>query len=224
MLDGGIIEVKRSQQVIQFFSNSAAVPWYQAGGAPVPFAAYQPIGAASLAASYLRIAGTGGNANLDPAVVGVGVAPTFAAATGWALNGSSQFLDTGFVPATNVYSFVVRYAAAAGGQILSCYTSGSRNVQITSTSFSYPNTSASVLASGVKGLTPVEGYHDGVARSLTFTGWTSTNARSLYIGARNNIGTADGFFGGTIAALAIYSGTLTTPQMLAISTAMANLA
>ena len=66
-------------------------------------AAYQPKGAADLAASYVNLI-TPGTYNAAP-----GTAPTFDAATGWTFNGSTQYLTTGVVPASG-YSMLVRVA------------------------------------------------------------------------------------------------------------------
>jgi hypothetical protein len=53
------------------------VPWYLAGGAPAPLVAWQPIGAASQAASYAPVVGS-----LAASAVG---APGWSAAAGWEL-------------------------------------------------------------------------------------------------------------------------------------------
>lgn len=66
-------------------------PWYLAGGVALAnaVAVYQPIGAASLAASYVNLANPG---TYDAAP---GVAPTWAGASGWVFNGTSQYLRVG---------------------------------------------------------------------------------------------------------------------------------
>jgi hypothetical protein len=75
--------------------------WYRAGGSPQPVAAYQPIGAASLAASYVNLANPGVN---DAAP---GVAPTWASGTGWTGDGLTTRLDSGVV-ATTTTTMIVR--------------------------------------------------------------------------------------------------------------------
>jgi len=55
----------------------AAVPWYLAGGAPAPLVAWQPIGAASQAASYTPVVGA-----IAASAVG---SPSWSAAGGWYL-------------------------------------------------------------------------------------------------------------------------------------------
>ena len=85
---------------------AAVVPWYLSGGilAANCIAAYQPKGAASLAASYVNLANPG---TYDAAPV---VAPTWDAVNGWVGDGT-QYLNTGVVPAAN-YSMFVRFSGA----------------------------------------------------------------------------------------------------------------
>ena len=74
-------------------SGAVTYPWYRGQTGTIPLAnvlfAYQPKGAASLAASYSNLANPGTN---DAAP---GVAPTFNATTGWTFNGTTQYLTTG---------------------------------------------------------------------------------------------------------------------------------
>lgn len=195
-------------------------PWYLSGGvAPAAcIAVYKPVGAASYAASKVNLINPGTYNAVDGTAY-----PTWDATNGWTfVSANSQYLDTTIVPATNIYSIGVRFSASSNTHLCSAYTAASRNIQITRDSFNYPNGQTGSLASGVKFLTPVDGYHNGAALGLSFTGWTSTNTRSFFVGARN-IGTPDGYLQGTIKALVIYNTTLTPAQVLAISTAMAAL-
>ncbi len=66
-------------------------------------AAYQPIGAASLAASYINLANPG-TYNAAP-----GVAPTLGAG-GWRFDGSTQRLRTGIAPNNNNWSAIIRFS------------------------------------------------------------------------------------------------------------------
>ena len=97
---------------------AAAVPWYLAGGAPAPIAAYQPKGAASLAASYVNLANPG---TYDAAP---GVAPTHASATGWTFNGNTQYLTTNVATSGSAWSIVLRYAHLLGVDRGICGTYG----------------------------------------------------------------------------------------------------
>lgn len=81
-------------------ATESPLTWWNLGGSIADadiLCAWQPKGAASLSASYQRIAGTGGYANIDPAVVG-GIAPGFDTNYGWMWNGSA-YLKAGFTTA-----------------------------------------------------------------------------------------------------------------------------
>jgi len=86
---------------------SPVAPWYRAGGAPMPVAAYQPLGASSLTASYVNVA------NPDAYNAAPGIAPAWAAATGWTVANAPNWLNTGVVPAAG-YSWIVRLANFSG--------------------------------------------------------------------------------------------------------------
>lgn len=96
--------------VITPMSAAAVTGWWLSGGISAADVAgvWQAKGAASLAASYLRLAGDQGYANIDPAVVG-GVAPTWNAATGWIGNGIDSNLRTGIVPSQS-WSVICRFS------------------------------------------------------------------------------------------------------------------
>lgn len=213
--------------------------WWEAGGASGAVAVYQPIGAASLAASYSNLCNPG---TYDAAP---GTAPTFNAATGWTFNGTTQHLVTGVVAAAG-WSAVVRYANAAGGaaQLLMGagnatdralivgprYTGDGRtNELIMGNGNLYYATSGagSGQASGVVAITGESVlYHDGAAVPMTF--WAARNyetTNDLYIGAVNYagaFGTAS-HYGGDIQAVAIYNNTLDAAEVAAVSAAMAAL-
>lgn len=212
-------------------SGAAAVPWYLAGGVALAnvVAAYQPIGAASLAASYSNLANPGTN---DAAP---GVAPTWASATGWTFNGSTQYLTSGIAPASG-YSVVIRIS---GGP-----TSGNNQYALASydgtgnTYFRiilrdagrciYNNGNTTLVdteaaqAAGVWGMTPTDAYRDGTSQG-SLGGWSGTNTRPIYIGARNLAGTADAFTAFNCLAYALYNTALTGAQVAAITTAAAAL-
>lgn len=94
--------------------TTAGTPWWLAGGVSAANAivAYQPIGAANLAGSYINLANAGTH-NAAP-----GVAPTFDASTGWTFNGT-QYLTTTITP-NDSPSIIIRYSnsLAFGGPIL----------------------------------------------------------------------------------------------------------
>src|SRR3989344_5141970 len=87
-------------------ANPVQSTWATSGGAPTPVAAYQPIGSASLTASYANLANPG------TYTAAVGVAPTFAASTGWTFaSASSQYLTTGIIHDAG-WSIIARWSGA----------------------------------------------------------------------------------------------------------------
>ena len=212
-------------------SARAVAPWWLAGGAPEPVAVYQPIGAASLAASYVNLANPG---TFDAAP---GVAPTWASGTGWEFDGTTQYLMTGVVHAQG-WLMIARitpqgwplnqYAAGARSSTstrleLGIGFSVSRNVFIVS------HGGALVTGSGTNGTNYVlaatqgAGYIDGVTVGSPGA-WDGTNTRAIAIGATNNDGTISNWWNGTVQAVAIYaSSTDHAVWVPAVSAAMAAL-
>jgi len=107
--------VSKDETIDELFGyGDAAVDWWLTGGIPSAncLAAYQPKGAASLAASYSNLANPG---TYDAAP---GTAPTWAAGTGWVFNGSTQYLTTGLTPLEDWSIFVQFTNATNDGYIL----------------------------------------------------------------------------------------------------------
>lgn len=189
---------------------SAAASWWLSGGISAAncVAAYQPKGAASLAASYINLANSGTN-NAAPVV-----APTWNATDGWVGNGTTQYLTTGVIPGAT-YSMIVRYSNATGdGCALGCYgggnnrfwmypgNAGTRYYGYGSVSTTSPVTGTTT--SGVQALTPTKGWHNGVA-DYTFSPTWGATTRDIYILVRNNNGSTVNFLPGYIQACAIYN-------------------
>ncbi len=211
-------------------SAGVALPWYRAGGAPEPYAAWLPKGAASLAASYLRIAGSGGYANLDPAVVGVGVAPEFDAATGW-LWANTRYLDTGIIPAASTWTYLVRFS---GERNINAALFGIRQtrdlycIPVTGTQRAYRHYTSTAVAptgtvnAGVMGFADRICYLNGAADG-TLGAALNAFTISIFLGRANN------GLGGTLAcagymqAFVAWNTTLDGTQMAAVSAAMAAL-
>lgn len=209
--------------------GAAAAQWWLAGGVSAAncVAAYQPIGAASLAASYTNLANPG-TYNAAP-----GVAPTFAAAMGWTFNGT-QYLNSGVVPGSG-YSMLVRFSGAPTGSGNVRYMCGVYNGNgfmlaptLTGTARRYwygngLNTPTGQYASGVMGLAGPQGYYNGAADVATGGTWVA-QTRSIHIsGYQNTAGANDSPFVGNIQAIAIYNTTVSAAQVAAISSAMAAL-
>lgn len=200
----------------------AAADWWQVAGQTC-VAAYQPIGAASLAASYVNLANPG---TYDAAP---GVAPTLAAG-GWQFNGFTQYLTTGIVPAAG-WSAIVRIS---GGAAVSCIAFGMSEgvgkafyiAPYTSVGVNYYNGNGALktpdATEGIFALAPGAGYRNG-SQDVTFSGWTGSVTREIVIGAVRSASIAD-FFPGTIAAIAIYSTALSAADVAALTTRMQALA
>lgn len=85
-------------------------PWWLAGGIPADkvIAAYQPVGAQSLAASYLNLAKPG-----TYTIKKYGDDIAFSPVTGWQfVKANTDYLLTGIVPVLSQYSYLVRYSDA----------------------------------------------------------------------------------------------------------------
>jgi hypothetical protein len=201
----------------------AAASWWLSGGISSANAigVYQPIGAASLVASYTNLANPGVN---DAAP---GVAPTWASGTGWTFNGSTQFLNTGIAP-QNGWSMIVRWAIAARdstnrGIVGSRETASNRFGIATPWStnqvfYQYASTTRTPVRSvlsGVDAITPEAYYGDGVGTTWTPSG--TFTAGAVQIGLVSNTGT---HFLGDIQAVAIYDTTLTSDQVASVTTAL----
>lgn len=207
--------------------GAAVIPWYRAGGAPAPIAAYQPKGAVDLAASYINLANPG-TYNAAP-----GTAPTFDAATGWTFNGSTQYLTTGITPpATATWSLLIRFSGTpASGLLLGCNAAGGNPSYYIAPNdgagkVDYRNSAllgspkAPALAAGVLVMAGTKAYRNGIDEGVTLGSGAGT-AVALYLACRNNNGTPQLFCACNIQAVAIYDTTLTAPQVAAVSAAMA---
>jgi len=221
---------------IEITSPSAAavaIQWYLSGGIAAAncIAAYTPKGAASLAASYDNNAAPGNGLADGTYDAAPGVAPTWGAATGWTFNGSTQYLDSGVVP-TNSYSMLVRFSNATLAQDrIICGMRESSNASsfafwvYSGGSGYFANSNLLTFtpaASGVLGMAAKEAYLDGASEGTIPAGSFSFSG-SCYIGGAYTSGGPSWYYQGNIQAFAIYDTTLTAPQVLAVSNAMAAL-
>jgi hypothetical protein len=211
----------------------AAASWWLSGGISPANAigVYQPIGAASLAASYTNLANPG---TYDAAP---GVAPTFNAATGWGFNGT-EYLTTGVQPIQNqIWTMIIRAAdvdsgaanrSAAGAvwnstaQFRMAFDYNASFNRVLYSSNASLSTSPR-LPSGVLAIAGRQAYRNGLPDGGLLTEQSGTQTVSLFIGGISNAGTPNEFFIGNIQAVAIYDTTLTGAQVLAVSNAMASL-
>ncbi len=211
-------------KIITRRAQLAAGWWVVAGKTCV--AAYQPKGAASLAASYVNLVTPGTYDCTVPTA-----APTLDA-NGWIFNGSSQFLTTGIAPNGN-YSMLVCFSdGATTGDHCICGTyptttsDGFSLWQITAGKSYYCNSqllaSANYITSGVLGLAGKAAYKNGTADGTIGAG-AIVGSNAIFVGKNNNGFATSYWFAGKVQALVIYSDTLTAGQMATVSAAMAAL-
>jgi len=191
-----------------------------------PVVAYQPVGSASLADSYVNLANPG---TYDAAL---GVAPTWDVVNGWIFNGSSQYLNTGFLPDINT-TIIIKYSnltdTVVAQSIAGAYVnSASRSYMVCYPTYTrynfndkFENHSVAAITSGVRAINKDGGFYNGT-KVVTFTGAAAQTAETpiVYIGAYNKAGSADDFAGVYVQSFGIYAQALTTAQILSISNAM----
>lgn len=200
---------------------AAAVPWWLAGGAPMPIAVYQPKGAADLAASYVNLVQPG-TYNAAP-----GVAPIFDAATGWQGTGT-QFLLTGITGVSGM-SWLIRFSNVAVDGAL--FGGGSTNTHV----MAYPRYSdgkryydnggeigySGALTSGVMAAAGNQAYKDGIAESGTIPPWSGTGTTLLIGGVY--LGANYPHTGYTIQAFAIWNTSIDHATWMPVVSAAAAL-
>lgn len=198
--------------------------WWLAGGISAGdcLAAYQAKGAASLAASYSNLNNPGTN---DATL---GVAPSWAAGTGWTFNGTSQYLKTGIIPNGANYSCIVRISGSTAtlqGLVSCSNTADTQLFGFSSLSNMYylngNYASSGTYGSGTYAVAGSKGYKNGVDVGITLSNLGCPY--EIYIGARNEEGTANRFMSDSIIGLAVYSKALSASEVAAVTTAMAAL-
>ena len=211
-------------------ARAAAAPWWRAGGAPEPVAVYQPIGAASLANSYVNLVNPG---TFDAAP---GVAPTWASGTGWTFNGTDQHLTTGIQALTNQsQAMIVRFSNAVVGFSVLAGALDESNANGFALQPSRPNNRIrywsgsflqidAVFTSGVIGVAADKGYRNG-SQELGSISAATPEIGHIFIGAANRFGTgATAFLSCNVQAVAIYdTSTDHATWVPAVSAAMAAL-
>lgn len=200
--------------------------WWDVPGKP-PTAAYKPLSAASLAASYVNLANPGTN---DAAP---GVAPTLDA-SGWVFDGSSQYLTSGIVPTNQNWTMLVRFTGAAVGTFWVCGVddAGGANKFYLSPMFAgntlYGNGGnvfgvGGGVTNGVIGVAGAQGYYNGAADGAGLGSYTGTQANQVFLGALNSGGSVASFYNGKISAMWIGPFALTAGEVASLTTTMAAL-
>jgi len=187
--------------------------WWLSGGIAAAncIAAYQPKGAASLAASYVNLTGNT-SYNLT-----TGDAPTFDTSYGWYFGGS-DWLKTGVIPENDLtWSMIIALTeisrAAANKCAAGTYASGYANLFKIDSVGGATNTSgagngsykqvATTATDLVIAVTPTGVYLNGTKTANTFT-TNSQNFGQIYIGAQNELAGAGAKYIGKMQAIAIY--------------------
>lgn len=207
-----------------------AADWWDPDGEGLcVWAAYQPKGALSFAASLIDLSGNGNDAG-DP---GGAATPGWNTVNGWTFDGLADYLTTTFVPQNDQsQSVLVQYTNVTNaGDVCGCRTTVPAQFRIIPDSTGtvrYQNGAASVavapqLAAGNLGIAGNQGYRNGAADGGALAAWGGASTFALYIGARNRAGAADAFCAAYVTAIAIYDCVLTAGQMLNVATAMAAL-
>ena len=203
--------------------------WWNHGGKIAGcWAAYQPKGAASLAASYSDLTGNGNDA-------GVGVAPDWDAINGWKFNGSTHYLTTTFIPETDQsQSMIVAFTNVTGadGCLVGVNSATNRRFWLLANNDGdecrygngYDPDVKPDISAGVLAVAGDRGYRNGVVDTGVIGGYASPETP---IPHTINIGrcprTLSWYLAGYIQALAIYDVALSPGEVAVIAAAMAAL-
>lgn len=154
-------------------------------------------------------------------------APTFTTDRGYAFNGTSQYIDTGFIASTHAVAMTgsdMRIASyertnlASVGYTAGAFTASTSNLRIrarnganaaqgnlnsSALSFTNSNSLATVAISRTAGGT-FEGWYRGASLGTASpTSETSLPTHAIYIGAFNNAGTAASFRAASVAVVTV---------------------
>jgi hypothetical protein len=200
--------------------------WWLAGGisASNAVAVYQPVGADDLADSYVNLANPG-TYDATP-----GVAPTWDAVNGWTFNGTTQYLDSGVVPASG-WSMIVRFSDVS--LPATCWMIGVDSADNARFYLSPTFTAkrlygsgglklvSSAVESGIMAISGQQPYFNGLTDGSTTDAWDTTQTNSIFIGCLHETdGDPNFFLNGKIQAVAIYNTTLTPAQVAAVTAGM----
>lgn len=210
------------RKIIPFLgSSSPAIPWYLAGGLipeSTSYTIYDPLAASSQSNSYINLSNPG-TRDASPTV-----APSWASGTGWQFNGTTQYIDTQ-TPFLATHTLVIWndnwaavYSAGSTKILVRPINSLSTRLTITTNTDLVGQSTNSILA-----LRSAQGaYRNGkkLANMGTFT-VAGTNY-NVFIGARNNAGSAANFGSGYVLRYAHYDFALSDAQIEALFNTMRN--
>lgn len=208
--------------------------WNDNGGISGCVAAYQPIGAADLATSYVNLRNSG---SYDAAP---GSAPGFDTALGWLFDGSDKYLETGIAADLKPVTVIVRAITTDLGNYRSWYSSSAPGglhfyQTINAGNEGKPEaTSDSTAAIGTANSTVASDGATSYVVAFTYSAgsvWTfykngsadgsGTTAVTFSGGLTGRIGRNGNYqFKGSIAALAVYDIDVSAGGVATITTAM----
>lgn len=176
------------------FGNVPApeTPWYRAGGAPEPIAAYRAIGASSYASALVNLISPGSHDKFS------GTAPTWDAINGMKYT-TLQYLKSDLVPA-NGWSFIARITNAPSPNndylCLGTFLAGNNSFGFAPSRAAgvyYYNggvaTKAPAATNGTFGVLGTSAYRNGVKEPTTvIPGWGGVTTHPIYFGGYNNAG------------------------------------
>lgn len=200
-----------------------ATPWYRAGGAPMPVAAYQPKDAATLAESYIDLTGNG-----HTATPGAGTDPTLSAA-GWSFS-TGKYLDISVSGALKPITVILQHtpSSVSGTHIILQPTAAGFQLYQDTTKISIAKATSSVITSSPagtlsNGVEVITGFtYDGSGNFIHYSGGSeilSGTNNVTFDASTLRINHPSFAYAGTIARIAIYDAVLTRDQMFAIATA-----
>jgi len=199
---------------------------------PGVVSAYQPVGAPDAIAARQNIGWW--HRMLGTYTASLGVAPTWAARTGWGLNGTTQYLNTAIIPPSNSWTMIVNYSGASGTSYRCLCGTRASTVIVGSFELWYDDGTpqslygnagflgtAKLTTLGTLGFAGKTGYKNGIPDGTLPAGALAAT-HSIYLGCTHNhtLGAAF-YFLGTIRAHAIYNRTLTPAEMWLASMQMA---
>ena len=173
-------------------------------------------------------------------VEGNGAVP-WAAATGWGfVAAAKQYFDTGIIPVLNpvTWSVLIQYSNMVAGTFSPfglidtighdggfwCqHWTGGGVMRTRHGTSALLIAHAPVFATGNYGFAAKQPYRDGIAEANVIPAGVGNTDLSIFLGAFNANGVPSQCPTFNCRAFAVYSGTLTAPQVLAVATAMAAL-
>lgn len=198
-----------------------ATPWWYVAGQTC-VAAYQPIGAPSLAASYVNLANPGTYDAAEHIA-----RPGFSAEIGWIFTEAAQILDSGIQPGNNqLWSAIIRFTDSVAQSPIGFSGTGESAFGInTNTNGRHyylnglaANVSGAVL-NGVMCVAGRQGFLDGIIDGGLISANTPNFLYTIALGGRFWNGDRDG--GNVkIQAVAIYSTTLSASDVAALTARM----